>query len=521
MPPRPRLLLCLVLLAAAACGGKEAPPSVEQDPHDDDGLELLDPGGASIEVHTPDADIQERSLPPEGSRNLLLITVDTLRADHLSCYGYNRPTSPRIDALARDGIRFQRAQSQRSLTWPSLSSILSGRYPRTHLVRRNGDRLSPDVPTMPRILRAHGWVAAAAAASMKTAPDPGVDVRFASQSGVSWPEQDRQVTRAAVTWMEKWSGRPWVLWVHLIGPHDPYAPDPPYRGFFDAGYRGPWNGSRESLERITSRRIVLAPEDLAHIAALYDGEIRATDALVGDLLDTLDRTGVRDRTTVVFTADHGEELYQRNFYFMHGCSMYDSVLHVPLIIRSPGTLESGRTIAPTVELIDIAPTVLPHIGVPFDGAEGINLAPLLAAKPAKGAPSEPWPRSLWDGSGITLPDDRFVGGERFSVAEYRDRILTLRTDTWRYVWNPDEFHPHSSIFRIVEGDPGYAIAREELYRTADDPLEKNELSASEPEQARLLREALLDWASRRGNVMVPKQMDEATRNELRSLGYIK
>jgi hypothetical protein len=120
-----------------------------------------------------------------------------------------------------------------------------------------------------------------------------------------------------------------------------------------------------------------------------------------------------------------------------------------------------------------------------------------------------------------LPTDRFVDGHRFSVAEYKDKILTLRTDEWRYVWNPQEFHPHSGAFKLIAGDTGYPVGREELYRIADDPLEKTNVIGAHPDVALALRTALLNWASRRPNFMKPGSVDKKTKEELRSLGYIR
>src|SRR6185503_4113451 len=136
------------------------------------------------------------------------------------------------------------------------------------------------------------------------------------------------------------------------------------------------------------------------------------------------------------------------------------------------------------------------------------LAPAATPPPARG---ETFPVSLWAARPGALPVDRFVDGHRFSIAEYRDKIVTLRTDEWRYIWNPEEFYPHSGAYKLIPGDRGYPVAREELYHTALDPLEQKNVLADHPDVALALRAALLDWASRRSNVLQPKEMDEATK----------
>jgi arylsulfatase A-like enzyme len=274
--------------------------------------------------------------------NLLLITVDTLRADHVSSYGYLRETTPVIDQVARDGVRFENAFVQRGATWPSMTSILTSMYPRSHGVRGQGDHLDASKRIIAEYLSEAGYETAAFITNMTTVPHRG----FAHQE--TWglthhdfsrrSEPDLRATRAARAWLRDRSESPFFVWVHLIGPHDPYEPDPPRPRHFDTGYRGDLDGKRATAMTIHRSRLELDPDELAHIVSLYDEEVSAVDERVAELLEEVDQLGLRDDTLVILTGDHGEELYDHSFYFFHAWSIYESVLHVPLLMRWPGHL---------------------------------------------------------------------------------------------------------------------------------------------------------------------------------------
>ena len=522
----------LLVVLAAGCGrGRDAPaPGASGGPANGTAAAGGAAPAAPATSSTPAP--QDRPAPPPGSRNVLLVTVDTLRADHLGAYRAQRPTSPRLDAFAGQGVRFDREFSPRSLTWPSLTTILTGQPPRVHGVRRNGDRIRPDQETLPGLLARSGWVTAAFRASFHTQPVPGLDADLGSAEPGNWVERDLRVTRGALEWLEKNRDRRFFAWLHYIGPHDPYQPAPPFNTLFtDPAYAGPYDGSAESLTQCIVERRDLSKADLDHIVALYDGEVRATDEQFGLVLDALDRLGLRDSTVVVFTADHGEELYQRNHYFFHGCSVYDSTLHVPLAIRAPGRLPAGLVIGHVTESADLAPTLLELAGGPkASAAQGFSLLPLIEAEAqdaktrladVKKVNAEAWPRAAYTATGITLPEDRFLDGERIAISEYRDKILILRTAEWRYVHNPEGLNPTSGPYKIRKDDPGYAIGREELYHTATDPLERVNVAAANPELCARFRAALLKWAASRPNAMQDTAVDEKTKEELKSLGYIQ
>ncbi len=289
----------------------------------------------------------------DARRNLLLISIDTLRADHLSAYGYERETSPAIDALAREGVLFENLIAQRGSTWPSLTSILTSMYPRSHGVRANGMHLDASKRILAQWLQERGYATGAFLTNMTTAPNRGFDVKPEIPKGA---DRDLRATRTALRWIRRQRERPFFAWLHLMAPHHPYRPSGSLPEGFDTGYRGELDGSHETLHGIYARRDALTQAELAHIVSLYDADVAQADAHVKQLLDGLDRAGLAESTLVVLVSDHGEELYQHNHYFFHAYSIYESVLRIPLILRLPGVLPAGLRVSDVIETVDLAPT---------------------------------------------------------------------------------------------------------------------------------------------------------------------
>lgn len=442
-----------------------------------------------------------RPEPPD----VLLVTIDTLRSDHLGAWGYPAGTSPAIDALAAQGAGFVTTIVPRGQTWPTLASILTSQFPVTHGVRRNGLRLREDAVTLAHVLGRAGYRCVAALANSGSAEWPGFD-RVADDRG-----DDLRVRDAAVAFLKsqgRGAGdatgagtagrRPFFLWVHLFAPHRPYEPPRALVERFDPGYDGPMDGSLEQVKRISEQRIALSPEDLRHLVARYDGEVRVADRIVGDLLRTLEEEGLASRTVVAFTADHGEELYDRNRYLSHSASVYDSVLRAPLVVRRPGQVPAGRWIGGLAESIDVAPTLLELVRVPAPSSfEGRSLARAVRGRGA--APDRP------------------------AFSELEDRVVTVRTERYRYVDNPTDFD-----FPLDPGDPSalYPIDREELYDHAVDPGERANRIRQLPAEAARLREQVEAWerthdwdvaSARLRGREVPSDVREA----LDALGYVR
>jgi arylsulfatase A-like enzyme len=423
--------------------------------------------------------------------NVLLLTIDTLRADHLSCYGYERPTSPEIDRLAAQGVLFHNPIVQRGGTWPSLTSILTSMYPHTHGVRKNGEQLDASKKILAELLRDEGYATAAFLTNMISAPNRGFDEkpRFPTKS------RDADAAEAAIRWIEENRNQRFFVWLHLMGPHDPYLPSRRFARMFDTGYKGRLNGKRGTLEHLQRRKRGLSEPELAHIVSLYDGDIAEVDQKIGTVVSSLDRLGLADHTLVVFTSDHGEELYEHNRYFFHSYSIYESVLRVPLIMRLPATLPQGATVMAPVESIDIAPTILELLGIPLPGDfEGKSLADHILEQPSD--------------------------AEAVAFSELGPEIFSIRAERWHYIYNPLELRAPTTRDRAERAKPVFEIAREELYDTLHDPRETTNLVHEHPEVAAQLRRHLRAWVETSGSAYRPQELLPEAEEELRALGYL-
>jgi arylsulfatase A-like enzyme len=427
----------------------------------------------------------------EDRPSVVLITVDTLRPDHLGCYGYARGTSPAIDRFAAESTGFLTAAVPRGQTWPTLASIHTSLYPVTHGVRKNGQSLPPGLTTLAHVLRDEGYACAASLANAGDVDWPVFEIVSRQKT------EDERAHAAALRWLADHAGEPFFLWIHYFAPHKPFDPPDPYVDVYDPAYEGTITGGIEEMQRIQANEQPLPARDLEHLIARYDGEIRWLDGLLEDLLATIGALGLDERTLVVFTSDHGEELYERNGYLHHSASIYDSVLKVPLLFRWPGAVPAGRWIRGIAESLDVAPTVLDLIGVdapaPF---EGQSLAPAIAGS----------------------ADLR----ERSAYAEIEDRVVSVRTARFRFVHNPTDFD-----FPLGKDDyrSVYPIATEELYAHGDDPGERRNIADSRPDEARKLQERIERWQLRhdwneRSRVHRRRAIPADVRQSLEALGYV-
>ncbi len=423
--------------------------------------------------------------PPTGS--VILVVVDTLRADHLGLYGYDRPTSPTLEAWAAEGRVFEHALSPAAWTLPSFSSIYTGRWPLIHQGGRNGPRV-PDgsptqlaplehVPMVAEHLQEESILTMATVTNGFLDPAYGMargfdvyDVEELPGIGVYRPAAD--IVSRALELVDDAGGQPFFLVVHLMDPHQLYDAPPPFRGI--------WTGDIESDFTLPvrdyngrSRLEDLLPADRDFIIAAYDEEIAYVDAQLGVLRQGLADRGLLETSLVIFTSDHGEELFEHGGY-QHGHALWQELVHVPMVVWGPG-IEPGRDQTP-VSLVDIAPTVLDWMGVdatmPLDG---VSLLPTLVA------------------GDVLPPRSLFAEGNRRGTPQ--SAIVQ---------W------PQKMIIDHAEGE-------RDVYDLAEDPRERESLaSESRDLVAAFCRHLQTGEESDRAPVTPSQEVTE----RLRSLGYL-
>ena len=334
---------------------------------------------------------------PATKYNLLLISIDTCRADHLKCYGYDRDTSPHLDQLAKEGVLFENSIAAAGWTVPSHMSMFTSLYPAIHGVVTFDARLGEGVPTLAQYLAQGGYVTAAFVTGpamnhhygfnrgFQLYDDFTVGMTFERvdwrNNGLDQVVTDSVITNLATQWLKRHSQQNFFLFLHYWDCHYDYLPPPPFDRKFDPAYKGHEDG-RDVANRETNILKYISIMDLAHMMALYDGEIAHTDEEIGKVLELLQDLGLSEKTLVIVLSDHGEAFLEHG-KLRHGNSLYEEVLHVPLIMRLPGVIPAGKRVAGNVSHVDLMPTVLGllHLPSPLQ-TQGIDLSPvMLGAKP--------------------------------------------------------------------------------------------------------------------------------------------
>jgi arylsulfatase len=323
-----------------------------------------------------------------GNRlNVVLVTIDTLRADHLGVYGYRRATSPRMDAFARRGVVFDEAYTYWPKTRGSFVGILTGRIASQTGYGKTHPMLLDFNPTLASVLKEAGYETVATVDNPNVAASLGYAKGF-DRYRETWEEKElatemdrtRAITADGVGYLRQASpDRPFLLWLHYVNPHAPYEPPAPWdKAFLDAeASRGPVLRPVDGFHGGVPKQWAVAGKSLGWYVARYDGEIAAVDAEVGKLLDALDGSAVRDRTLVVVTTDHGESLGEHGYYFDHGEDLFDPSLRIPLLVAGPGVRAGQRTdvLATTLDLL---PTLLDAVKVSYPpDLAGQSLLPAL------------------------------------------------------------------------------------------------------------------------------------------------
>ncbi len=326
----------------------------------------------------------------EKGSSIILISVDTLRPDHLGCYGYDRKTSPSVDAFAGESMLFSRCYAQAPTTRPSCGTILSGYYPHELKIFDNSDNLSPPVTTVAERLREAGYRTIGVVSNFVLREGGGFEQGFDYYDdemddlelvrGI--PERiAEKTTETAISLLRLHHRSRFFLWVHYQDPHGPYTPRPPFDTMFAVGSNGdrelPVNDTVSGMGGIPSYQDLDGIRSYNHYVARYDGEIRYFDEHFGRLVAELKALDLYDNSLIIFTADHGEGMGEHDYYFAHGEYVYNSLVHVPLVIRR-GREEAGLR-EDFAQLADIVPTILGAARIKAD--ETLHGSDLLDGSP--------------------------------------------------------------------------------------------------------------------------------------------
>lgn len=384
-----------------------------------------------------------------GKPNIVLIIIDTLRADHLGCYGYCRDTSPVIDSLAATGITFTRCQAQAPWTLPAHATIWTGLTVRSHRTVMHGtvsNGLNPELETIPAILGKDGYITLGFVNSPYLAEDFGFNREFDHYSmHLSGHDMAVITVDEVLKWFEDNTGNPnpKFLVVHLFDVHAPYsAPDGFDTRFSEIGASGGTNWQTDSLNNVTNT------EDLQHLINMYDGEIARVDNQIGRLLHGLRQHGVLDNAMIIVTSDHGEEFFEHGSW-SHGHSLYQELLHVPLIITGEGIPSDSINTNPAGQF-DILPVIAGYTGNPIpECVEGIDI--LSLNMPSRVLPSSGAIR------GVSGKKDFDEYESLCSIIEYPGKYivnyLSLEKEFYDLASDPGEtfnLTPESSIIEKIE-----------------------------------------------------------------------
>jgi len=419
----------------------------------------------SEQVESPVETSEARAVRP--NTNVVLVTLDTLRWDYLGSYGKSDIATPYLDQLAARGVQFDQAIAQIPLTTPSHASILTGAYPQVHKIRDiGGFTLDQEVPTLATICREAGFETAAFVAASVLNRRYGLNAGFeiydddmaGSKDSDKLPGVVAEVTGDVITdraieWLQNWekpkTPKPFFLWVHYYDPHFPYDPPEPYR----SQYAGD----------------------------LYAGEVAYTDEQAGRLFEYLRSAGLLEKTLLVVLADHGESLGEHG-EFTHGVFLYDSTMHVPMIIAGP-EVPRGQVVHQQVRTIDVMPTILDYLGLPTGNkVQGTSLLPVMIEGRRV--------RTHYCYMETLYPRTQMRWAE----------LRGIRTDDWKLI-----IAPESELYDLKEDvDESQNVA--DLYRTEADRLQKQIWEINGPPES---------WGK-----IDAQPLDAETQEELRSLGYV-
>ena len=439
---------------------------------------------------------QEIKVDLPKSRGVVLIVIDAMRADRFGCYGYDRPTTPSIDALAKEGVVFDAFHAASPWTAPSVATIMTGVPPSIHRCGRApriiGEKqqviaIEANLPTVASLLP-DGVRTGAVVNNNFLDPSLGFSKGFDSYDyQIVTPSSERGAagtTDAAISWLEKNKDAPFFLYIHYCDPHMPYGPPEKYVAQFAPKERPvaidvPFT----SLVKARVRGFTYDSPEAVYLRALYDGEVRYTDDEIGRLFSRMRELGLMDDTWVVVTADHGEEHFDHGG-FEHGHRYEEEVIRVPLVVRAPGgAWHAGTRVPFNASHVDLAPTLLAMLGVPAPSHfEGMSLAALMTGA---------------------------EHAHREAGAEYNlffDNSFAYMDGTYKFIMNLDR---HTAF----------------MYDLAADPKERTRLRSDHPQFAAVRDRAMslhVDWRQKaRRSIAKNASLSDEARGALEALGYFE
>lgn len=426
--------------------------------------------------------------------NVLLITIDTLRADRLGCYGGAGVLTPNLDRLAAEGILFANAFAAMPITLPSHTSIMTGLYPRHHGVLSHAYTLAEEHRTAAELFHDQNYQTIAFVSSHVLDSGYGLDQGF----DVYWerfqydPKEANRIrqrsgfdilTEAVINWSDRAAVEPFFAWVHWFHPHKPYQPPPPFGKLYDHRRDKTLQADVETFEEAWKGTIELAAGEVEELRRLYDGEVAYTDQQVGIALGHLQEKGLLDRTIVVVTADHGEMLYERERYFGHDIMLFDPSIRVPLILWAPGLVPAGKIIDTTVRSVDLLPTLAKLTGydVPEGAVDGRSFLPAI--------------------QGDEMPDVPILAELFPPKKEWKTEPRhSVQMKEWKLI--------------RIDGEESPA-----LYNLKDDPGETNDLAGADEKELDKL-EGLLQKLTEVDVRMREGDLSPEEERRLRALGYL-
>ncbi len=424
-----------------------------------------------------------------GHTNVIILTLDSIQPDYFSAYGYPKPTSPFFDELASQGVLFSNMITATSWTIPSLASMLTGVYPNVHGIDARGKLMDQQIPTLFEALKQGGYVIGDTSYTMT---EPSVNSVYKKAVKDISPEaalsEGRSEESYLLSWMEEYKDEPFFGWVHFHTTHLPYRAATPYNKLFLEGINKEVLKD-EQIKLVLSQLIIRKGEvdfdkdrHTKVVRALFTQTLRQQDAKVGKVLKKLAELGLRDNTLIIITADHGEELLEHGFVGHASTSwdttVYDDLINIPLLVYYPKKLPQGKRIDNQVRMIDIMPTILDILGVPFDGKiQGKSFLPLIQGET--------------DFQEIAFSETTPCGYSCPKRLE-NNRLRAIRTNAWKLI----------SLYDHEPGETNY-----ELYHLKDDPGETDNVIEQYSDIAAQLKQEMQHWmdAPQRFPYQVKKQ----------------